>query len=61
MIATTIYSAVILTKEDNAVLVRYRSGEDNVELNEITGNESPNFVQKWLYLVQNNLVNVDAI
>ncbi|XP_071122544.1 uncharacterized protein [Mytilus edulis] len=46
MIATTIYNAVSLTKEDNAELVRYRSDEDNVELNEITGNESLNFVQR---------------
>lgn len=45
MIATTIFNAVSLTKEDNAVLVRYRSDEDNVELNEITGNESLNFKQ----------------
>ncbi|CAC5380742.1 unnamed protein product [Mytilus coruscus] len=46
MIATTMYNAVSLTKEENAIRVRYGSGEDNVELNEITGNTTPKSVQR---------------
>lgn len=47
MIATTIYDAVCLTKGDNELRVRYRSDEDNVELNEITGNTTRNYVHRW--------------
>ncbi|XP_052065342.1 uncharacterized protein LOC127705130 isoform X2 [Mytilus californianus] len=46
MIAITIHNAVSLTKEENAVRVRYRSDEDNVELNEKMGKTTPKSVQR---------------
>ncbi|XP_052065317.1 uncharacterized protein LOC127705091 [Mytilus californianus] len=46
MIATTIYNAVSLTTGENEIRVRYKSDEDNVELNEITRNTSRKSVQR---------------